>query len=569
MEPNHDCSERTQRVSSVETPARETIELNMEPQLLTGGQAAVAMLKRHGVDTIFGLPGVQLDGIFDALYDARDDIRVIHTRHEQATAYMADGYARVTGKEGVCLVVPGPGLLNAAAALSTAYSCNSPVLCLTGQIQSNLIEYGRGLLHEIPNQLTMVRSVTKHSARAETPERIPAAVTESFRQLRTGRTRPVELEIPPDTLLASAEIALAEPAGPMQRSSGDPDLIKQAAKALGQATTPLIYAGGGVLRSAAGDELRRLAELLQAPIILTSNGKGSVSDRHYLVQNPVSDAELRPKADVILAVGTRLVDYGQPRSLSDSQVLIQLDIDPEELGRNVPASVGIVADARAGLEALIEAVERTNRKRESREEELSALKEAARKRVDAIQPQAGFAAAIRSVVPDDGVLVGEMTQLGYWSNLGMPIYLPNTYLTPGYQGTLGFGFTTAMGAKVGKPDVPVVSINGDGGFGFTLNELSTLVQHKIAVVAIVFNDSAYGNVRRIQRDDFHGRTIASDLLNPDYRKLADAFGLRGYQVETPDALKMALAEAIASDEPALIEVPVDVMPNPWKILGLR
>ena len=537
---------------------------------MTGGQAAVEMLKRHGVDTIFGLPGVQLDGIFDALYDAQDEIRVIHTRHEQAAAYMADGYARVTGKEGVCLVVPGPGLLNAAAGLSTAYACNSPVLCLTGQIRSDLIEAGRGLLHEIPNQLHMARSFTKHSARATSPGEIPAAVSEAFRQLRTGRTRPVELEVPPDTLLASADIALTDPAAPAERSSGDPDLIKRAAKLLGAARSPIIYGGGGLLRSGAGDVVLRLAEALQAPVILTRNAKGAISDRHYLVHGHLAEARLRAEADVVLAVGTRFIaDLDQPRQLSPGQALIQLDIDPEEIGRNVPVTVGIEADAGAGVEALIAEVERVNRPRVSRVDELTALKREAAARVNAIHPQAGFGAAIRAALPDDGIIVSEMTQVGYWANLGLPCYQPNTYLTPGYQGTLGYGFTTAMGAKVGKPDVPVVSINGDGGFGFTLNELATMVQHNIAVVAIVFNDSAYGNVRRIQRDDFNGRVIASVLRNPDYRKLAGAFGLRGYQVETPDALKATLDEAIAAAEPVLIEVPVETMPNPWKVLGLR
>src|SRR5215211_2651719 len=187
---------------AIKSPTRDEAKSAVR-QTMTGGQALVASLKQEGVDTIFGLPGVQLDGAFDALYDERDAIRVFHTRHEQATAYMADGYARTTGRVGTCLVVPGPGLLNATAALSTAYACNSPVLCVTGQIQSDLIGVGRGLLHEIPHQLEMIRSFTKHAARATTPAEIPVVVRKAFRHLRTGRTRPVEIEIPPDTLVAS------------------------------------------------------------------------------------------------------------------------------------------------------------------------------------------------------------------------------------------------------------------------------------------------------------------------------------------------------------------------------
>jgi acetolactate synthase-1/2/3 large subunit len=558
-------------VAQVTAPVREMdVPTADEKRTMTGGQALVAMLKRQGVETIFGLPGVQLDGLFEALYDERDAIRVVHTRHEQATAYMADGYARATGREGVCLVVPGPGLLNASAGLSTAYACNSPVLCLTGQIRSDLIEFGRGLLHEIPHQLEMVRSVTKHAARATTPEAIPSTIQEAFRQLRSGRPRPVEVEVPPDTLFAEAEVELLPPFGPRERPAGDPDLIDRAAKLLGEAERPLIFAGGGILRSGAWDELLAFAELLQAPVILTSNAKGAISDRHYLAQSQLAERELSPRADVVLAVGTRFIGVvGEPRQTVPGQTFIRLDVDDEEIERNQPADLAILADAKAGLSALADRATRYNRSRPSREPELVALKREIDERVNALQPQAGFAHAIRAELPDEGIIVGEMTQLGYWSNLGLPIYQPNTYLTPGYQGTLGFGFTTAMGAKVGRPEVPVVSINGDGGFGFTLNELSTLVQHRIGLVTIVFNDNAYGNVRRIQNVDYNGRTIASDLVNPNYLKLADAFGVTGRRAENPAELRIALRESIKADEPTLIEVPVDAMPNPWTALGLR
>ncbi len=539
---------------------------------MTGGQALVTSLVRQGIDTIFGLPGVQLDGAFDALYDAQEsgDIRVIHPRHEQTTAYMADGYARTTGRIGTCLVVPGPGLLNATAALSTAYACNSPVLCVTGQIQSDLIGVGRGMLHEIPNQLEMVRSVAKHAERATKPEEIPGLVDRAVRELWTGRVRPVEIEIPPDTLFATSEVELMAPVPDRERPSGDPDRLEQAAKLLGQAERPMIFSGGGILGSEAWGELQALAEMLQAPVAMSSNGKGALSDRHELAQNSVGAMALIDDADVILCVGTRMIEPATyPWGLEPGRTVIHMDIDPEEVGRNYNVTVGIVADAKAGLLELIDRVGTHNRSRESREDELTGIKQSARARLDSIQPQASFARAIRDELPEDGIFVGEMTQIGYWGNLGFPVYQPRTYLTPGYQGTLGWGFPTSLGVKIGNPDKVVVSVNGDGGFGFALNELATMAKHQIGAIAIVFNDSAFGNVRRIQQVSFDGRTIASDLDNPDYVKLAEAFGVTGRRATSPEALQSAVRESIKADEPTLIEVPVEQMPDPWKSLSFR
>jgi acetolactate synthase-1/2/3 large subunit len=537
---------------------------------MTGGQALVASLLANGIDTLFALPGVQLDGAFDALYDVQDRIRVIHTRHEQGAAYMADGYARATGRVGACMVVPGPGLLNAAAALSTAYACNSPVLCVTGQIQSDLIEYGRGLLHEIPNQLGMIRSVTKQAERATTPEAIPGLVDRAFGGIWQGRVRPVEIEIPPDTLFATADVELLGPTQRPERFAGDPELLERAAELLAAAKRPLIWSGGGVLGSDAWEALRRLARLLHAPVVMTANGKGALSDRDPLAHNLLGGMELLRDADVVLAVGTRFVDPATAKwGLGSGRMVIQLDIDPEEIGRNYPAAVGIEADARAGLAALADLLERSDMTATSRDAELAEMKRGIAERVAAVGPQADYALAIRAALPDEGIVVSEMTQVGYWANLAFPVYEPRTYVTPGYQGTLGFGFPTALGVKVAHPGRPVVSINGDGGFGFCLNELATMARHDIAAIVVVFTDDAYGNVRRIQQEQFGGRTIASDLVNPDFLKLADAFGITGRNAESPTALKTAIEASIRADEPTLIAVPIGHVPNPWTALGLR
>lgn len=536
---------------------------------MTGGQALVQSLKREGIDVVFGLPGVQLDWAFDALYEERDAIRVVHTRHEQATAYMADGYARTTGRVGVCLVVPGPGLLNASAGLATAYACSSPVLCVTGQINSDLIGLGRGVLHEIPEQLRLAASLSKWVARAMLPTEIPRLVREAFRQLRTGRPRPVVLEIPPDVLQSSAEVELLEPV-PTSRQVADPEQLERAAVALGRSRSPLIFAGGGVLSSGAWDELRQLAEMLEAPVIMSNNARGAISDRDYLAQSSISMPTLVSQADVVFAVGTRFVQVVNPLWPTDTgRTYIQLDVDPAEIGRNLKPSIGIVGDARLGLAALTERVAQHNRARPSRRDELLAVKEKARAELAAIQPQAALAQAIRSELPDDGILVSESTQVGYWSTVGFPVYHPRTFITSGYQGTLGYGFATALGVKIGNPDRPVVSINGDGGFMYNVQELSTIARHKIAVVAVVFDDGAYGNVRRIQRQQFEGHTIASDLLNPDFLKLADSFGIRGIRADGPDQLRSAVREALRAGEPALIAVPVGEMPSMWHLLRGR
>lgn len=539
---------------------------------MTGGQALVASLLRQGIDTIFALPGVQLDGAFDALYDAQKngDVRILHTRHEQGAAYMADGYARTTGRIGTCMVVPGPGLLNASAALSTAYACNQPVLCVTGQIQSDMIEFGRGLLHEIPNQLGMIRSVTKHAERAIVPSEIPGLVDRAVRELWSGRVRPVEIEVPPDTLFAKEDVALLGAAPARQPLEADPGKITAAAKLLGAAEAPIIFAGGGIHGAEAWEELRELSEMLQAPVVMSQNGKGAISSRHYLGLSEYAGKDLLANADVILVVGTRFTEpTSRPWGVQEGRTVIQLDIDPEEVGRNYPASVGIVADAKVGLAALIEETASHNRSRSSREAELTELKRAAQEKLDSVEPQALFAGAIRRQLPDDGIFVGEMTQVAYWSNQGFPVYEPRTYFTPGYQGTLGWGFPTSLGVKIGAPDKVVVSVNGDGGFGFALNELATQAQHGIRSITLVFNDGAYGNVRRIQKEQFNGRTIASDLRNPDYVKLAESFGVAGRQATTPAELETQLAEAIAADEPTLIEIPVEPMPNPWTALAMR
>ncbi|MSQ27633.1 MAG: thiamine pyrophosphate-binding protein [Dehalococcoidia bacterium] len=541
---------------------------------MTGGQALVQQLRLEGVDLIFGLPGVQMDWAYDALYDAREYMQVLHTRHEQATAYMADGYARSSGRVGVCMVVPGPGVLNTTAALSTAYACSSPVLCITGQIPSFQIGKGRGLLHEIPNQRTAMASVTKWSGIAMTPAEVPGLVHEAFQRLRSGRPRPVEIEVPLDVFQAKGDVDFLAPAEGPRGSAGDLDILEQAAVALGRAERPLLVVGGGLLSSGAWVELQQLAEMLEAPVIMSQNGRGAISDRHYLAQVPPAAVSLVPASDVVMAIGTRYLQPSlAPWRVKPGQTFIQLDIDPEEIGRNQQPDIGIEADAKAALAELLKRVPRHNRKRSSRKEELDALKADYSTFFANEGHRAPLALAVRAALPDDGILVGEMTQVAYWCNTGaFPIYQPRGYITPGYQGTLGFGFATALGVKVANPNRAVVSINGDGGFMFTVQELSTMAKHNIPLVAVVFNDNAFGNVKRIQQVSFAGRNIAVDLHNPDFLKLADAFGVQGMRAGSPQELTASISQALSDNKPTLIEVPVQPMPplpydtNTWTML---
>ncbi|HEY1720652.1 MAG TPA: thiamine pyrophosphate-dependent enzyme [Magnetospirillaceae bacterium] len=535
---------------------------------MTGAQALVRGLKAHGVRTIFGLPGLQLDHVFDALYDERDAINVIHTRHEQGTAYMAFGYAQATGQVGTCLVVPGPGVLNTTAALSTAYACNSPVLCVTGQIPSRFIDSGLGFLHEIPDQTGAMAAVSKWQGRINTVAETPAVLDDAFHQLTTGRSRPVVVEMPPDITAQRDAAAVSARTWPEPEPALDPDALERAAKLLGQAKNPAIFVGGGIFGARA--ELLALAEMLQAPVIMSEHGMGALDWESPFAQTMQVGNDLWPKIDVALAVGTRffhpMVEWGW-----DDQVkLIRIDIDPQQSIAPWKPDVHIVADAQGALAALVDRTAKHNDKRADRRDELNTIKAAKHAALAKIlAPQEAYTQVIRKALPRDGIICFGVTQLHFYSWWGFPVYQPRTVIQPGYQGTLGYGYPTALGAKVGMPDRKVIYVGGDGGFMFNVQEMATAMQFGINVVAIVFNDNAFGNVRRTQREAFGGRLISSDLRNPDFAKLADSFGMRNRRVNSPETLAVALDAALKADEPALIEVQIDAFPNPFPHMFFR
>ena len=533
------------------------------PQM-TGAQAIVSSLVRHGVDTIFGLPGGQLYYLYDALYHQRDDLRVITTSHEQGAAYMALGYAHSTGRVGVYDVVPGPGVLNTTAALCTAWACNAPVLCLTGQIPTVGIGSGAGYLHELPDQLGVMRGLTKWAERIEQPGDAPALVAEAFRQLTTGRPRPVELEMAPDIMELQTEVKLLDPDVPAPVEP-DPELVDTAARLLGAAKRPLIMVGGGARD--AGPALLAVAEMLQAPVISHRQGKGIVSDRHYLGQTYPVGHHLWRDADVVLAVGTRLkypLMYWGTKGLK----VVRVDIDPEEVARVQKPEVGLIADARCTLQALADELPRHMVSRPSRQVELETLKADFAERYEGIQPQLSFLKVMREELPDDGYFVDEITQTGFASWYGFPCYEPRHFISSGYQGTLGYGYATALGVKVAHPDKAVLQISGDGGFMYNVQELATAVAENIQLVTVIFRDNRFGNVERDLRSRFGEATIGAELRNPDFVALAESFGAVGLRATTPEQLRTALRQGFAESGPVLIEVPVGEMTNPWEFIML-
>ncbi|MGI9147986.1 MAG: thiamine pyrophosphate-dependent enzyme [Chloroflexota bacterium] len=534
---------------------------------MTGGEALAQQLAREGVVDVFGVPGVQLDYAVDGLAKLSDRITYWNTRHEQATAYMADGYARTTGDIGVCMVVPGPGLLNALAGVATAYACSSRVLCIAGQIPSSAIGRGFGLLHEIPDQSRILGALTKWSGLAHAPGEVPGLVHAAAQQLRSGRPQPVGIEVPPDVLQARADIALLDPVQHDEPVIPDPDLIRRAALLLAQAERPALYVGGGVVAGSASEALRAVAERLEAPVVMSPNGRGALDDRHPLALTALAGRQVLSDADVVLGVGSRFLNGQEQVALTPGARLILVNVEARDLGEPRQPEVAIHGDAAAGLLGLLEHLD-GGPARPTRRAELDALRTWADGVLANIQPQYAWVRALRAAMPEDGILVNEFTQVGYVAMTAYPVYQPRTYVGPGYQGALGYGFPTALGAKVGNPGRAVLSINGDGGFGWGLAELSTARKYGIGLVTVVFNDGAYGNVRRAQMEQFEGRVLGSDLVNPDFVRLAESFGMRGARATTPAELEGLLRETLrgTNDEPVLIDVPVAPMPNPFQLL---
>ena len=543
---------------------RRTVRTKTAAATMTTGEAAVAALLAHGLDTIYVLPGVHNDDFFDALAKNSGSIRTVHSRHEQGAAYMALGAAVATGRPQAYCVVPGPGLLNSSAALLTAYGMNAPVLALFGQIPEKAIGRGYGHLHEIRDQAGIIARLVDWSAQIRAPREAPRLVAKAIQAMFTGRPGPAALECAIDVWGREGTVSPQGPL-PVREPRIDEDAIKAAAKRLGAAKRPLIVAGGGAQDASA--EVTALAHELQAPVLSYRRGRGVLDDRDPLSVNLPLGRELWREADVVLAVGTHLhtplLSWGTDRDLS----IIRVDADPDAPARIAKPKVALVGQAAPILRRLLAVLPAHNSVRPSRTEDMRARHARMNARLAKLAPQLAYLAAIRAELPEDGIFVDEVTQLGFASRLAFPVYRPRTFISPGYQDNLGYGFATALGVQDARRDVPVVSITGDGGFLFTATEMATAMRHRIPLVTVLFNDGAFGNVRRIQEERYGNRRIASDLANPDFVAFARSFGANGERARDPAELRAALRRGFADrDTPTLIEVPVGPMPSPWEFI---
>ena len=397
----------------------------------------------------------------------------------------------------------------------------------------------------------------------------PAKVSRAFQEMLSGRRGPVSLEMPWDVFTQRAATGASKPFDPFPAPQPDQDRIKAAAALIAGSKTPMIFVGSGAID--AREEILELAELIDAPVVAFRSGRGIVSNAHELGLTMAAGYKLWPHTDLMIGIGTRMELPAssfrwptQPHGLKS----IRIDIDPSEMRRLTP-DAAVISDAQAGTRELLAAVRKNGYAKTSarriaiREAAASALRE-----IQKVQPQMAYLNILREVLPSNAIVTDELSQVGFASWYGFPVYEPRTFITSGYQGTLGSGFPTALGAKVAHPDRPVIAITGDGGFMFGVQELATAVQFKIGVVTLVFNNNAYGNVRRDQRERFEGRVVAADLVNPDFVKLAESFGVKAARVTSPDQFRPALEKALADSGPYLIaiEVPTDSEVSPWAFI---
>jgi thiamine pyrophosphate-dependent acetolactate synthase large subunit-like protein len=533
-----------------------------------GGDALVAALKAHQVDAVFGIPGAHTLSIYDALLD-EPGIRSIVARNEAGAGYMADGYARASGKPGVALTITGPGATNAITAVAGAYADSSPMLVVSSQLPTGVLGAGLGFLHEMRDQQAAFAAATDWTARANAVSHIAPALDAAMSHFADGRPTPAYLEIPLD-ILDDPETAPPRPLNlpsrrvrPHVRDAA----LRQAATLLLSARRPVIYAGWGVISAEASADLIALAEALGAPVATSVKGKGAIPDDHPLCLGCAWAAEVRAspaltEADMMLAIGTRFT----LRTASWGRVpipptLIHVDIDESSHGLTVPATLALTGDAGDVLRGLLELIIAENRPRSEDTMVWGGYRADVRASIASqVRQRSPFVAdtldALRRGLDRDALITNDNCLFCFWAGRYMPIYEPRTWHFPMQFCTLGWALPAAIGAKIVCPDRQVVALAGDGGFMFTCQELVTAASLGLNLPIIVFNDGAYGSVRENQTKRYGARYSGISLATPDFPRLAEACNARGVRLSQPDELPGALAGAFAADRPTLIEMPV-------------
>ena len=518
---------------------------------MKGGDILIECLKAQGVSAVFGMPGTQNIQIYDALLRrGKDTIDHYLVRHEYAATQMADGFARATGEVGVAITVPGPGASNASTGILEAFTDCAPVLLITGQSDSSLYSKHPSKMFHGLDQMRFFESITKYCAIAHTVAEIPVVVENAFKAMRNGRPGPTMLEFPMDVVTGEGEVRIPPRVARAELPPPNDADLSTAVETIRSAKMPLIFAGSAVFHANARNELRLLAEKLNAPVIVTRNGKGVLSEDHPLALQicyGYLGREALQRADCLIGIGPRFTSIDTRNwSLKLPQPFIQIDEDPDEIGLEYPCDVGVVGDLKLTLQALIEDVAPGEN---GWNETLTGL----RTKFDA-QPSLPVIHELKDVLPRDTIYAIDVHALGYASFAEFPIYDPRTFLYPNIGVALGHAYPAAIGAKVAHPDRPVICFSGDGGFLMGAVEMATAMKYGINVVAIVVNDGALSAIKGSQQKGCEGRTIDTDLLNPDFVDFAKSFGAYTKRVEDLGDFKEALCDALAAEKPALIEV---------------
>ena len=534
----------------------------------TGGEWVVEALRAEGVRHVFGIPGVHNLGIYDALL-GQSEITHVLARHEAGAAFMADGYARSTGRPGVAIVTSGPGATNTLTPLCESYAASMPVVVIMSDIQSTMVGRDAGSLHEVPNQIECFRPVTRMAEALTRADDIPGTIAGAFELVRTGRPGPVAISIPFDFLTGELEAEL-----PARGASRRPPChvadVEEAVRRLRGARLPLVVAGGGVVSAGAEAELRALAQRLGAPVITTVMGRGAIGEDdplwHAVLPNKRATAAVFEAADVVLVVGCRLAARSTQGLLlnlafTPQQTLIHLDLDPTVIGKLFPPQVAIVGDAKDGLARMVQGLGAGAPASTWDAAWLGPLKTAASPRYTT--DIARFMDTLRAALPPAAIVVNDQTGINYWMEWRFPVWRPRTFLYPVGSATLGYGLPSAVGAQIAHPDRPVVAVLGDGGFMFSVNELATAVKYRLPLAIVLMNDQRYGAIKWLQEKMFK-RWGETELANPDFPAMARSFGARGERLSGIAVLPDALTRAFEADGPTLLELSMEIEP-PWEL----